>query len=74
MTVALQSGEDFVLRRFCDGMGRIARKFRSDHPRQLPASPCAPTALLAAGLIHPIGQMLEMDSGVSDENIVGSVA
>lgn len=70
----LKGGEDFGLRWFDYRMEGIAWEFRANDTRQLPAGPRAPAALVTAGFVHAIRQVLEMDTGIADENIRRRVA
>ena len=60
--------------RLHDVMLRIIRQIRPHGSRQRPARPCAPAALFATRLVHPIRVVLEMDPWIAKENVCRRVS
>src|ERR1017187_2151835 len=52
---------------------RVALEPRHRLPRNRPARPGPPAALLPSRLVHPVGIVLEVDPGIADEDAPGRV-
>lgn len=73
-TVAGEAFGDFALSGFADVVLWVRGKLRPHQARDLPASPDAPTTLIAPGLVHAVRQVLEMHAGIADKNVGRRVA
>ena len=60
---------DLLEGRLLDDVPLVPGKVGHRPPRERPAGPRAPPALVTAGLVHPVGVVLEMDPRVPDEDV-----
>jgi hypothetical protein len=67
--VHIEGRGDFVERWFHHAMPRVAGQIRPHGPREGPAGPRTPAALIAAGSVHSVGVVLEMHAGVAEKHI-----
>lgn len=71
VAMALEGGVNLGVRGLDHDVLRVGGKFRAGDSRERPAGPGAPAALVAAGLIHAIGVVLEVHTGIAKEKIGG---